>query len=299
MFASYVRKAFVSAASQPWKSSCFVVSGTVVTLHGLATTFSPSRPNEDVELRDLNEDLGLPSQDAAQGLPAVTRRNILSREEIAKIISRATEDMHRLGTTSRDADGVHKLRGPWETMYLHTDGWFKEAFPDIHSRLVQVTVAADKDEWGLLDAAPVAMRCGVPVARNIEMHTVYQDGALPDPDHFDSGSLWTIDVMLAQIDEDYDGGVVQTLGKDGQLISHRLDCGDALIFPSHKCHCVSRVTRGRRRVLVMELWHGEERTCAHRCCQRWGLCSYSLVMSRLDRVLRAGSPHSDDPAPLF
>ena len=34
--------------------------------------------------------------------------------------------------------------------------------------------------------------------------------------------------------------------------------GDALVFLSHKYHCVSRLTRGTRQVMVCELWQGTE-----------------------------------------
>ena len=42
--------------------------------------------------------------------------------------------------------------------------------------------------------------------------------------------------------------ILTTLGK-----------GDALVFLSHKAHCVQPVTHGLRQTLVMELWEGEER----------------------------------------
>ena len=35
--------------------------------------------------------------------------------------------------------------------------------------------------------------------------------------------------------------------------------GDAMVFVSHKRHCVQPLRRGRRRVLVAEFWHGESR----------------------------------------
>lgn len=53
----------------------------------------------------------------------------------------------------------------------------------------------------------------------------------------------------------------------------------ALVFVSHKFHCVTPVTAGRRHVLVMELWEGEERECAHRCERHTGPCSHSVRAS--------------------
>ena len=43
-----------------------------------------------------------------------------------------------------------------------------------------------------------------------------------------------------------------------------------VLFVSHKEHNVKPVTRGRRRVLVLELWQGDACSCPHRCCTRWG-----------------------------
>ena len=57
---------------------------------------------------------------------------------------------------------------------------------------------------------------------------------------------------------DFAGGNFQTLEADGHLEPHQFELGDALVFVSHKYHCVAPVTAGRRRVLVTELFCGEE-----------------------------------------
>ena len=57
-----------------------------------------------------------------------------------------------------------------------------------------------------------------------------------------------------------------------QMKEHVFERGDALVFVSHKYHCVAPVTHGERRVLVIELWEGEERSCPHRCTERTGVC---------------------------
>merc|ERR1712037_677496 len=56
------------------------------------------------------------------------------------------------------------------------------------------------------------------------------------------------------------------------MAEHHFAKGDALIFLSHKSHCVRAVNSGTREVLVIELWEGMERSCDHRCDQRWGSC---------------------------
>ena len=55
--------------------------------------------------------------------------------------------------------------------------------------------------------------------------------------------------------------------------------GDAVVFPSHKYHNVEPVTRGRRVVLVAELWEGPEKECAHRCLSADDKCEFSLKRS--------------------
>ena len=55
---------------------------------------------------------------------------------------------------------------------------------------------------------------------------------------------------------DFEGGTFQTLEADGQLQPYQFELGDALVFVSHKYHCVAPVTDGRRRVLVTELYTG-------------------------------------------
>lgn len=55
---------------------------------------------------------------------------------------------------------------------------------------------------------------------------------------------------------DFLGGNFQTLEADGHLKPHQFELGDALVFVSHKYHCVAPVTAGRRRVLVTELFSG-------------------------------------------
>lgn len=134
------------------------------------------------------------------------------------------------------------------------------------------------------------------VARTIELHTVQAGGALPDPEHFDSGSLWTLDIMLTVPGEDFGGGDFRTPECGGNCSSqaHSFGLGDALDFASHRRHQVDPVLWGLRRVLIIEFWQGEERSCAHRCLQRWGECHYGVAMSRFDRLSRA-APTLDDP----
>ena len=159
-------------------------------------------------------------------------------------------------------------RGNWETVYIHSQGAFRARLPEVHAKLCAAVRAADASEgWSLLS--------GDFNARTCEVHTVADGGTLPEPKHYDSGSLVTIDVMLAQPGE-FDGGTFRTLEADDQFLRYpEFVCGDAMIFVSHKYHGVEPVTRGVRRVCVTEFWSGEERTCPHRCKRRAGACHFS------------------------
>ena len=44
------------------------------------------------------------------------------------------------------------------------------------------------------------------------------------------------------------------------------------IFHADKYHSVSRIEAGLRRVLVLELWNGDEKLCNHRCTVAHGSC---------------------------
>jgi predicted 2-oxoglutarate/Fe(II)-dependent dioxygenase YbiX len=64
-----------------------------------------------------------------------------------------------------------------------------------------------------------------------------------------------------------------TLEADGASATHTpFEKGDALVFPSYKYHSVAPITKGTRKVLVLEFWRGEERTCNHRCTVARGNC---------------------------
>ena len=91
--------------------------------------------------------------------------------------------------------------------------------------------------------------------------------------------------MLSDNSE-FEGGGFYTLETNGELKKRSFEQGDALIFMSHKKHCVSQITRGRRQVLVLEFWEGEEKSCAHRCVERFNdHCQYSILDSKLSSVM--------------
>jgi hypothetical protein len=176
--------------------------------------------------------------------------------------------------------------------------------------------AADAARWGLLEK-----RRGQPLGiapRCIEYHEVGAGGALADPQHYDHGSLLTLDIMLADgAAGDFEGGAFMaattnaaatdspTPGAKGSSSSsssssggaaaaaaaaaaapvfERQDfgCRDALLFVSHKKHMVQPVTAGVRRVLILEIWQGAERRCGHRCTRHAGVCEFKTTAAVAD-----------------
>ena len=157
-------------------------------------------------------------------------------------------------------------RTAWRTQYLNADGLARTQAGALLDRLVTLAKDVD-DEHFSGNASECEARC-------VELHDCGEGAGLDDPTHFDSGSVVTLDVCLREADA---GGRFQTLEEDGSTLEHVFERGDALIFPSYKYHGVSRVESGRRRVLVLELWNGEERFCNHRCTVTRGDCELLQV----------------------
>lgn len=190
------------------------------------------------------------------------------------------------------------------TTYLSTDNLFARHHPELVQRLVQAALEADKAQnWAILhpngDSSSSDSSDYLNV-RVMELHDVEPGGALSDPKHFDGGSLVTLDVMLSSPagcggDADcsgaavagggFSGGSFTTPESDGSLTRHVFGRGDLMVFPSHKYHYVEPVTGGHRSVLVMELWRGETRVCAHRCLQHLGPCHYSAAQSKVSQTV--------------
>lgn len=219
--------------------------------------------------------LRLPLPRDAQDLPVEKVAGLFSPEDVAQVLDLLSASAD-LGRDTRNLDGS------WETHYLHTGHLFQRRLPHLRERLLQAARDADaRCGWGLLaDRRQLNLRV-------VEVHSVSPGGGLADWTHLDFGSLITLDVMLADPRDDFSGGAFTTLEKDGRVERHRWERrGDAVIFPSHKYHAVTPVTRGLRRVLVAEVWDGDERSCPHRCSARADRCDFSL--QRSERKVREG-----------
>ena len=197
-------------------------------------------------------------EDIAQRTQAVRIRNLLSIEEVAAIHRAGRQFALERADATIDRSAWGQPDGTWLVTFFNTAGAFERMLPELHSRIREAALAVDREHWNVTaDAAHVNYRV-------VEYHTMKADldgeptrGGLHTKRHCDQGSLITVDTLLTDPTE-IDGGVLQTLEADGTLLSHEWQRGDALVFLSHKYHCVSELTRGTRNVLVCELWEGTE-----------------------------------------
>ena len=128
-------------------------------------------------------------------------------------------------------------------LFLHCDRYLLKSWPALY----EILVGGMQSQSGACAVVgpPLNVRC-------IELHTYDVGGGLFDPGHRDCGSALTMSVLLST-PKDCDGGSFVTWC-EGQPVVHELECGDAVLFRSEKCHNISRVTRGTRHSLVVELW---------------------------------------------
>lgn len=259
-------------------------TGLIWTQIGLRTHCSCSP-----KIRNQEEiDRELPSPECAQKMKIHRAAAFISDDEIEKILNFEAKNSGIMGSTRRDADGFRHVDSKWFTSYMSTDGLFQSHFPELVEKLIDRAIEADKIEnWGLLTSGRDDIRIRV-----IELHRVEVAGALSSKKHLDQGSLVTVDLMCSDSSE-FTGGEFLTLEASGELVAHPFHRGDVVFFPSHKYHCVQPVTSGTRKVMVMELWRGEQRTCAHRCLSHLEPCGFSVVQSRVEMLTNVPMPTID------
>lgn len=196
----------------------------------------------------------------AQASQPILVENLLNAKEI-KAIRRESAAMTHLSGGQRN-----KHTGNWRTNYLHTNDHFCKQHPEITAKLFDALRRVDRESnWGLAEECNLTMRC-------VEHHIVKRSGSLPDPTHYDRGSVLTMDIMLSDPSKDFEGGEFCTLEKD-QMLKHSFKAsGNALVFISHKYHSIRPILKGKREVLLIEFWKGEKRSCPHRCEQFQGPC---------------------------
>jgi hypothetical protein len=193
----------------------------------------------------------------AQRTQVVRLEKFLSMEEIQLIQSVAKDAL-----IFPSGVGVQVHTDSWKVLYLQNNDVFRRKLPVLRGRILEAIRTVDKCNWSLFDNVEHVH------IRVVEYHHMDEFGELADPKHYDLNSLLTMDIMLSE-EGAFEGGDLQTEEADGTLKKHEFKQGDALVFVSHKPHCVGRVRAGRRNVMVLEFWYGPERQCPHRC-ERFG-----------------------------
>lgn len=220
----------------------------------------------------------------AQHTPVIRVPGFLSRKEISEICEVVDRLRAQDAVAFVSKDKTSDIQGDnWGTTYLHTNGHFQQLFPALLQRIREAIFVIDEHHWQILqtrDRNALNFRC-------IEHHW-YGPGADLDKAsfHYDTGSLITVDMMLSKPGHDFQGGQFYTpaISEYRPAEPHTFEKGDLMLFVSHKYHQVTPISNGERKVLVMELWDGPERTCAHRCLDPVGSCNYSLGTQMAERL---------------
>ena len=219
---------------------------------------------EDWQREHMGEDAqssGSMDVATAQRTQVVRLEKFLSLEDIEMIHAVAKAELASIDGATNGALEAHT--DSWKVLYLQYNNTFQRKLPALRRRILDTVRQVDKSQkWCLFDNVDHVN------IRVVEYHQMDEFGELSDPKHYDLNSLLTIDIMLSE-DDAFEGGDLQTQEADGTLKKHEFKQGDALVFVSHKYHCVGRVRSGRRNVMVLEFWYGPERQCSHRC-ERFG-----------------------------
>jgi len=239
-----------------------------------------SRTGRDVE--DSCRILHLPTPSEAQSINICHAHALLTSEEVSRILTKSSLARSRgtVGYVERKGEsGRAKLNGDWRTTYLHSGGFFSSMMDtgELMKRILQRVDerAKDDDGWKTMQSYLKKRVSGGNLNfRTIELHEYGKGGGLPEQKHYDAGSILTIDVMMCEGDRSFDGGQLYCPiydddddDDDGKIIRRDFvkstdgfnSPGEAIIFPSHKFHNVSPIKRGKRVVMVLEIWDGEEK----------------------------------------
>ena len=191
--------------------------------------------------------------------------SLLDSDDIAAVFALGAEMSDELQWVNFDHSSA--------VTYLHRGDMFGQRCPVVKEKLRLAAVAAERALYG------TAKRRRKLTFRCVELHRSTRNGGLPEKEHYDRGSVVTVDVRLSP-EGAFSGGEFRTVEADESIKGHGASFarpGNAMAFASHKRHHVAPVETGERFVLVAEFWTGEARVCGHRCTQRRGLCDAMLV----------------------
>jgi len=221
---------------------------------------------------------GIHARPDLMGVEAVSFNDMARASKVQRVPQLLNDDEIAAVEALAQHIGWHQInpagKTNWKTCYLNAEHAFSLHLPEIKAKVFAAARKVDEQCWGVMrGTSQLGMRC-------IEYHQVGVGGGLPWIHHRDWGSLLTVDIMLSPR-ADFEGGTFQTSTVEGTLQPHEpFERGDALCFVSHKPHNVAPVTRGTRRVLILEIWEGEDRPCRARCNTAIGACTCAYDSER-------------------
>lgn len=165
--------------------------------------------------------------------------------------------------STRESAGLQQRHGtPLHfKYYLQADSLATSHDSALVDLLRDAMLAVDKEHWRFVDG------CGdTPVSVRLLEYHYYETGGdltVGFTRHYDGGSLMTMVVLLSEPGVDFEGGILSVsdenawqFGSNERYVDVPLrHAGDAVVFPSHKYHNVSSITKGKRNVAVMEIWN--------------------------------------------
>merc|ERR1711957_290613 len=165
----------------------------------------------------------------AQGTKVVRIPQLLSSSEIVALMSevRTLQEQRLVWQTQQCSKGPRK---GWRTSYLHTNGVFGTRPCLLSEKLRRTIFEVDAANWNLLKGRELS---GL-TFRTVEYHEYTPGGQLSSPGHYDSGSLLTLDVMLSDSGQDFEGGQLSLPEADGSITTPLMKKGDAAMFVAHK-----------------------------------------------------------------
>ena len=184
---------------------------------------------------------------------------LLSSEEIQSVFA-AAEALSGVRMPSASAGVLDastyphhvKFGGSHVALFLHRDHHFTTACPTLADKLV----LAMRTQPNMYFSPQIPLH-----VRVVELHSYTRGDGLMVEGHRDQGSIVTMSILLSET-SGFEGGSFTTCkrggmaahGDGGTHVTHRVACGDAIVFHSEKMHNVTPMTSGVRHALVLELW---------------------------------------------
>ena len=137
-----------------------------------------------------------------QALPA-----LLNASDVATVLS--------LGAEMAGAKQWKHADRSSSVTFLHSDDRFASQCPKVAEKVQSAAVAAERSLYPQNGARlPLRVRCA-------ELHVYGVGGGLSDVEHYDSGSVITVDVRLSEAGG-FGGGSFDTTDADGGVVTHAL-----------------------------------------------------------------------------